>query len=93
MPRDRRPSQRSLRETLMQSVFDPRAPGPMSIIVGLDNPQYGEIKAIELIREAQAHPTDYHEKVTQAISLLALARLQRDAHAEKTVQGEGGAGG
>lgn len=71
----------------MESLFDPRTPGPMSIVVELNNPAYCEVKAIELIREAQSHPVDYHEKVTQAISLLALARLQRGApDAKEAVQ-------
>lgn len=78
----------------MESVFDPRDRSPLSIVVEMDDPGYSESKAIELIAEAKqlqreiaAYPTDdsnkglqdqYDEKVAQAISLLALARVQRN---------------
>jgi hypothetical protein len=54
----------------------------MSIVVGLQDPGYCESKAIELISEAKLLAKvlrwgEYHEKVSQAISLLALCKVQR----------------
>ena len=34
-------------------MFDPRAVGPMKIIVDLNNPEYYEARAIEFIQEAK----------------------------------------
>ena len=48
MARKRQPSQTQVRETLMQSVFNPREKSPMSIVVGIADPSYEETKAIEL---------------------------------------------
>ena len=93
--RNSKPSMKSIRETLMQSVFDPRDRStPMSILVDMEDPGYCESKAIELISEAKklqkeiaSPPEDfsnsnlkeqYDEKMAQAISLLALARVQRN---------------
>jgi hypothetical protein len=53
----------------------------MSIITELNNPTFGEVKALELIREAQrcvSGSEQYHEKLTQAISVLSLVRIQRE---------------
>lgn len=54
----------------------------MSIVVGLQDPAYCESKAIELISEAKLLAREglweqYFEKVSQAISLLALCKVQR----------------
>lgn len=92
--RNSKPSKKSVREMLMESVFDPRDRSPLSIVVDMDDPGYAESKAIELIseakqlaREIESPPVDvanvglreqYNEKVAQAISLLALARVQRN---------------
>ncbi len=71
-----------LKKTINESVFDPNAKTPLSVIVQMDNPQYGELRAIELINEAQVAINTgslqtYHDKITQAIALLGLARVQR----------------
>lgn len=53
----------------------------MDLVAGMHNPSYMEMKAVELIMEAgQAVATDlvsYHDKLKQAITLLALARAER----------------
>ncbi len=82
MARNRLPSKKSLRDQLMKSLFDPRESGPMKIVVELANPLYCEVKAIELIRESQAHKSQRREKLQQAISVLALALLQGSDDAE-----------
>lgn len=74
----------------MESAFDPRASGPLLPIVEQNDPYYYELRAKELIAEAQmCLPTtmmltpnnlqleQYHLKITQAIGLLALARVKR----------------
>jgi len=82
MSRRRPPSKKRVRETLLESLFDPREEGPISIVQDMARPEYSELKAVELIREAQraeadGDPVQYHARVAQAISLLALARIQR----------------
>lgn len=87
-----KPSLTSLKETLRQSAFDPRAKGPWEIIVDIasSNPRYAEDKAKELIAQAQnvleakVSPADakknletYQGLMKDAISLLALARALR----------------
>jgi hypothetical protein len=82
----------AIKNLLKQSEFDPREKNPVSVVVNLDAPDYSEMKAIELIHEARQIQIDitkglkkdvrfnteeYHEKLTMAISLLALARSQR----------------
>jgi hypothetical protein len=75
-------------------VFDPRDNSPLSIVVDMNDPGYAESKAIELISEAKQLQRElattendradedlkkqYDEKMAQAISLLALARVQRN---------------
>lgn len=81
-------SRKSLLSILNEAAFDPRADGPLSIVVALNDPSYCEMKAIELITEARqvinkyAVPLSetfihYHNRMTQAMGLLALARFQR----------------
>jgi hypothetical protein len=67
---------------LLESLFDPRAQSPMSIVVGLQDPGYCESKSLELISEAKQLAKmllwdQYREKVSQAIALLALCKVQR----------------
>lgn len=60
----------------------------MQIVVELDDAHFSEMKAIELIREAQRCDRDvYNEKIAQAMSLLALARLQRGKEEPPTKAG------
>jgi hypothetical protein len=85
------PSKKTIRELLVESVFDPREINtPFSIVIGMQDPNYCESKAVEMIHEAKlalipfagentSEPvlTNYHEKIAKAISLLALARSLR----------------
>lgn len=54
----------------------------MSIVVKM-TPEYMEMKAVELIHEAQQaitykqNPEEYDSRIDQAISLLALAKVKR----------------
>ena len=71
-----------VQQLLKQSVFNPKDKTPFSVVISIASPEYCEMKAIELISEAQisvreAVGSDYHDKITQAISLLTLARFYR----------------
>lgn len=74
-----RPSLTSLKQLLVRCAFDPRKPGPMKAIVESGDRNFWELRAIELIREAQdaieqGHNNFYHDQITRAISLLALSK-------------------
>ncbi len=79
----KKPGQKQLQKLLTESVFNPDKVGPLKIIADLRNAAYCEMRAIELIQEARMFaPTDnthehYHDKIKQAISLLVLARAER----------------
>lgn len=68
---------------MLESLFDPRDSSPLSVVVEMNDPDYCESKAMELIREAKltrklpANREQADEKIAQAISLLALSRVQR----------------
>lgn len=64
MPSKKNPSKTSISKILKASIFDPRKPGPLSVITDVGSKRYFETRAIELIRE---------NRLEQAISLLALA--------------------
>jgi hypothetical protein len=55
----------------------------MSAVVNINDPSYAETKAVELIMEAKGiiksngQISHYNEKISQALSLLALAKVQR----------------
>ena len=84
--------QRLIQKYLYESVFNPKLPGPLQIIVDIHDSNYYEVRAIELIQEARLinnhEPKKindneakeiYHIKMKQAISLLALARAENGA--------------
>lgn len=84
------PSRKSLRETLNESAFDPREPGPLKVIVESADANYYEQRAMEYIREARAAVAPfsgsqegtqagdtYNDCMTNAIALLGLAKLTR----------------
>lgn len=85
MAKTKFPSRASIRAALLESLFDPREKSPMSIVVGLQDPNYCESKALELISEAKLIAREvvpgsveqYQEKLSQAIGLLALCKVQR----------------
>lgn len=54
-----------------------------SLVVSMNNSEYYELRSLELIQEAQLCAKagkflDYHDKIKQAISLLALARASNE---------------
>lgn len=74
-----------VKEILNESAFEPKERTPFKIVISMENPGYCELKAVELINEAQMasnaeQSEDYHNKITQAIALLALARFYRGAN-------------
>jgi hypothetical protein len=86
-------TKRRIQEILAQSAFTPSEPNtPFAQVVQFNNPQYGEYKAIELIQQAQLSVDGqgdqdysvYVDKITQAISILALSRAQRETIRAKT---------
>jgi len=80
--KNRHPSQTTIKKALAASVFDPRAKTPMAVIVDMEDPRYCELRAIELIRQAQNTPQFYQDTISQAIALLALAKVQRSGTTE-----------
>jgi len=66
-----------LKQIANQSVINPnKAEGSEKILLDVGNSTYWEIRAIELIREAQEDSEKYHDKIKQAITLLLLARVE-----------------
>ena len=67
-----------LREIQKIDLFNPKNPGPMKIVVDLDDPHYLELKAVELIHQAQeARKTGdyawYDRHMSKARQCLLLA--------------------
>jgi len=82
------PSKTSIHKYLRDCVINPREDGPHRIIANHGS-AYIEVRALELIQEAQEcydHPFDggvsgkdlYHSKIKKAIGLLALSALKRE---------------
>lgn len=77
---------RHIRKILNESLFNPsEKTGPLAVIIQQADPSFYETRAIEMIIEAkQSIPmmtehqkTVYADKISKAISLLALAKLIR----------------
>lgn len=70
-----------MRKAAAQIVFDPREPGPMSVIVDQDDPKYWEQRAIEQIREIHQTFNITEEEIVNrlrnACSLLLLSVVKR----------------
>ncbi len=71
----------SIKSFLNKCVFNPKKPGPLSIISDIGNPDYYERRATEYIKEAGILETRlrsnlpyYDDKIIKAIQLLCLAR-------------------
>ena len=67
-----------LRKAMQKCVFDPREPGPMSLILDVDNPEYWERRAIEQLNEIHKFNADPEEKLICAISLLLASLVKRE---------------
>ena len=66
---------KDLRRILSQSLINPKTVGgAVKIILDQKDPAYYEVRAMEFISEARQNPDVYHEKMTNAITLLAIAR-------------------
>src|SRR5262245_12741060 len=101
MARRTGPSIADIRQVLGESAFSPREPvGIIRVIMQQANPNYYEMRAIELITEGQQSisvppggtPTDhqlsiYNDKMSKAISLLALARVVRRGDRNSSSEG------
>ena len=70
-----KPSLKSIKKILNRSAFDPRKPGPMSIIAENQNPLYLLSRSMEFINEAKIKDDD---SLLKAIFLLALAQNLRE---------------
>lgn len=67
-----------LKKVLNESHFNPRnSEHPLAVAVRIGTPDYWRVKAMELTEESKnwvPGSTEYHELLTDAITLLALAR-------------------
>jgi len=70
-----------IREQLKKVVFNPKKPGPMKIIADMDDANYFEMRAIELIQEARAiriaEADGYDQTIIKAMQLMVLILCQR----------------
>lgn len=85
--KQKNPSQTDVRKVLVESVFDPRDSGPLSVVTEIGTVDYLTTRAIELIRESQgSKDAIFHQNVKMAISLLALARAKKNGPVKKEVK-------
>lgn len=76
MPKSNQPSSKQLKQTLNRSLINPREPGPMQMILEVNDPRYYQQRAMELIRDnLQKHNP---ENLIRAVTLLALANLPKE---------------
>ena len=68
-----------VRKALMESLFDPKVPGPMGVIVQVGNePTYLMQRSRELLLAAESPRTSVKDtlaNLTTAMSLIALAKV------------------
>ena len=70
---------RRLKQILAESAANINA-APLQTVIQIGDRHYYETRAIELIRNArEAGPDEYHADIMQAITLLALARMEHEA--------------
>lgn len=84
-------NQRRLAKILAESAFTPSEPGPLRVIMEQGSPDYYEMRAMEMVAEARLAIKDtpsnteaYAAKMRTAISLLALARAEREPEEKPT---------
>jgi hypothetical protein len=71
-----KPSLTLFKKTLMESSFDPRKPGPLSMILDSGNPTYLIQRSMEMLREAlELKGKQKSDRLTKAVSLIAMARI------------------
>ena len=79
MPKKQKlPSKTAIRKALVEAQFDPRIDPLMSIIAAQNNPQYCEMRAIEFLHEVRIPGANWQDKLTKALSLLALSKVLRE---------------
>lgn len=54
MPKQQTPGLRDMQKTLSLSAFAPGKPGPLRIIADVQNPDYYELRAMEMVKEANS---------------------------------------
>lgn len=74
MTKSKKPSLTQLKAILRDSHFDPRKPGPMTVILEANNPDYFIERTMELLREARKMK-NRRRQLQMAISLLAMTQL------------------
>jgi hypothetical protein len=79
MPKIQAPSKTEILKFLRECGFDPRNQSEMRALTIVSKPEYCEIRAMELISEAQlaGNTPHYDQCVMKAIQLLTLARMVR----------------
>lgn len=92
-------SLKELRKQLTQCLFNPKKPGPMSILAEMNDAYYWESRAIEAIREAQSLGLNEFgqvlgvkgamrlDKLRQAVQLILLALVKHAESSETTREG------
>lgn len=93
MSKQTKPSSLQVSKVLRKSVFDPRKPGPMAVILDTANSDYLERRAVELILQGVSpRPVTQQGRMSRlqdlqmAIRLLAMSQLlmeQEEAPAKK----------
>lgn len=98
MAKSNLPGLKEIQRTLAAAAFAPNKPGPLKIIADVQNPDYYEHRAMEMIKEANGLMSEpirtdlsneeavqnsaairerYDKLMTQAMGLLALAKIAR----------------
>ena len=76
-------TKKAIQKILSECSFDPKKNSSFSFVLRMGNSAYTEMKATECIEEARqalmsgVYQT-YVDKINQSITLLAIARIQRD---------------
>lgn len=74
-----RPSLTTIRKALLESVFDPKKPSPLSVILQVGNsPEYLMQRARELILQAEQPKTSTKDAlhfITTATTLITIAKV------------------
>ncbi len=88
--KQQQPSKAEIRNTLLESLFNPRDPGPFKVILDVGVSDYYLNRAIECIHSALAQEKPngaFEDNVQLAISLLAIAKVRcKNVRAERRSQ-------
>lgn len=92
MAKRKGPNQKHQMEILRESLINIQDPGPLKTLIEIGNADYYEVRALEAIEAARRLAKEasgtiaghtilidqYHENLKQAVSLLMLARCDRE---------------